>query len=167
MSKRIYQKKNSDPDKYQFFNGKRYTRQKDGHYIGSHGKSIHREIWKYFNGSIPKGYVIHHIDFDPANNAISNLQMMTQSEHVKLHMKIKEYICIVCGKEFESGNLRKNNRFCSGKCKNKWHHEHNLVTQICAECGKEFKTRKDAKNKYCSKECMVKAISRANRKKNR
>lgn len=34
---------------------------------------------------LPKGYVIHHIDGDIDNNTITNLQMLTISEHVKLH----------------------------------------------------------------------------------
>lgn len=34
---------------------------------------------------LPKGYVIHHIDGDIDNNDISNLQILTISEHIKLH----------------------------------------------------------------------------------
>ena len=36
---------------------------------------------------LPKGYVIHHIDGNIDNNCISNLQMLTISEHIKLHWK--------------------------------------------------------------------------------
>lgn len=34
---------------------------------------------------IPRGYCIHHIDHNPYNNDIDNLQLMTLSEHTKLH----------------------------------------------------------------------------------
>ena len=34
---------------------------------------------------IPKGFTVHHIDFDKHNNDISNLALMTLSAHSKLH----------------------------------------------------------------------------------
>ncbi len=36
---------------------------------------------------LPKGYIVHHIDGDIDNNDISNLQMMTISDHIKLHWR--------------------------------------------------------------------------------
>ena len=39
---------------------------------------------------IPKGMVLHHIDGDKLNNNISNLQLMTNSEHIKLHDKERQ-----------------------------------------------------------------------------
>jgi hypothetical protein len=38
---------------------------------------------------IPKGHVVHHIDFNPANNSPNNLQIMTSSDHYALHAKNK------------------------------------------------------------------------------
>jgi hypothetical protein len=38
---------------------------------------------------IPKGFVIHHVDLNPLNNVPSNLLMLTVSEHIKLHRKLK------------------------------------------------------------------------------
>ncbi len=38
---------------------------------------------------IPKGFVIHHIDFNPKNNDISNLALMSISAHAKLHNQIR------------------------------------------------------------------------------
>ncbi len=34
---------------------------------------------------IPDGYEIHHIDHDPTNNSIENLQLVTQAEHKRIH----------------------------------------------------------------------------------
>ena len=48
----------------------------------------HRLVWEKYNGVIPDGYVIHHIDRVKNNNDIKNLQMMTQSDHIKLHIKL-------------------------------------------------------------------------------
>lgn len=147
-------------EKYVWFNGKRYTRQKDGRYIGSYGKILHRDIWEYFNGEIPKGYVIHHIDGVPSNNDLSNLQIMTQSDHIKLHQKIKKWVCKYCGKEFESNNLGVECHFCSNVCKSKYDYENSREVRICEECAKEFLAYKYGKTKYCSKECTNKALSR-------
>ncbi len=45
----------------------------------------HREARNLVNA--PKGKIVHHIDGNWKNNDISNLQIMTQSEHVALHNK--------------------------------------------------------------------------------
>lgn len=43
----------------------------------------HRVIWVWNNGAIPKGLVINHKDFNRANNAIDNLELMTQKENAE------------------------------------------------------------------------------------
>ncbi len=46
----------------------------------------HRYIWEqYHKKPIPPGYQIHHIDGDKLNNKIENLQMISNSDHQKLH----------------------------------------------------------------------------------
>lgn len=42
---------------------------------------FHRVIWTYFNGAIPEGYEINHIDENKKNNALSNLNLMTHTEN--------------------------------------------------------------------------------------
>ncbi len=39
--------------------------------------------------SIPKGYVIHHLDLDPLNDDISNLALMYKFHHIAYHWKHK------------------------------------------------------------------------------
>jgi hypothetical protein len=41
----------------------------------------HRIIWEMFNGPIPEGIQIDHIDGDPYNNRIENLRLATQSQN--------------------------------------------------------------------------------------
>ena len=72
-----------DAEKYIWFDGRRYTRQEDGHYRGYKGKYLHRAVWEHFNGEIPKEYVVHHVDGDKSNNDISNLTLLTKAEHRK------------------------------------------------------------------------------------
>jgi hypothetical protein len=43
--------------------------------------AIHRVVWILVNGSIPKGQVVNHIDNDPSNNNISNLELCSRSEN--------------------------------------------------------------------------------------
>lgn len=56
---------------------------KSGHY--SRELLLHRVVWRHFFGEIPKGYDVHHRDFDPSNNDITNFMLLTRSEHKKLH----------------------------------------------------------------------------------
>jgi len=41
----------------------------------------HRLVWEAFNGKIPKGLEIDHIDHDKHNNKLSNLRLVTHSEN--------------------------------------------------------------------------------------
>ena len=51
------------------------------------GKDIklHRYNWEKTNGSIPKGFQLHHKDGIKGNWDIDNLEMLTQSDHLKIH----------------------------------------------------------------------------------
>lgn len=51
---------------------------------------LHRAIYEtYHQCKIPSGYDIHHIDFNPFNNSIDNLLLISHSEHKTLHNTIK------------------------------------------------------------------------------
>lgn len=53
-------------------------------YFEGKGKAIyvHRLVWMAFNGDIPEGYEIDHLDDDKANNNISNLSLKTRKENM-------------------------------------------------------------------------------------
>ena len=78
------------------FNGHAYKRYPNGkhanYYFQSDGrggrekKILHHAIWEYYHKQeIPAGMDIHHIDNNPLNNDISNLMLVTKSEHQRLH----------------------------------------------------------------------------------
>ena len=46
---------------------------------------VHRGCWEAHNGPIPHGWVIHHINGNPLDNAISNLACLSDTEHKHLH----------------------------------------------------------------------------------
>lgn len=55
--------------------------------IGGSRYSVHCLVYEAFVGEIPEGCVIDHIDGNRANNNISNLRFITQSENMKNAMK--------------------------------------------------------------------------------
>jgi ribonucleotide reductase alpha subunit len=44
-------------------------------------------VWKYFNGQRPVGFHVHHKDFNPLNDLISNFELLTQEAHLEVHRK--------------------------------------------------------------------------------
>ena len=47
----------------------------------------YRLVYEYFNGSIPDGHHVHHVDFTK-NDAIENLALMEASEHMEYHAQL-------------------------------------------------------------------------------
>jgi len=52
--------------------------------------SLHRYIWRYHNGSIPKGCQIHHDNRNIFDNRIENLICVTIQEHREIHIKMNK-----------------------------------------------------------------------------
>ena len=44
-----------------------------------------RAVWRAVHGPIPEGFVVHHVDGDPGNDAIENLYACSATEHVRIH----------------------------------------------------------------------------------
>jgi hypothetical protein len=49
--------------------------------LGTKPFKMHRLIWIMFNGDIPEGMVIDHINQDIADNTIENLRMVTKAQN--------------------------------------------------------------------------------------
>lgn len=63
---------------------------------------LHVYIWEKNNGIKPKGFEVHHIDENKLNFNIDNLELLTLSEHRRIHAgwirKNKEWIAKPCTK---------------------------------------------------------------------
>lgn len=81
-----------------------------------------------------------------------------QVKYRKDNRSMRTYICMQCGKEFETFSNR-SSKFCCNACKSKYRRDNNLdcIRKICAFCGKEFLTNKYQVAMFCSRECSNKS----------
>lgn len=52
---------------------------------GKRPKRLHRAVWEHHRGPVPPGHHVHHVDGDPGNNAIENLECITAAVHLGEH----------------------------------------------------------------------------------
>lgn len=161
--------KYSDDGKHAEFNGERFTRdERTGYYLTTNnnkrpGRRLHRAVWEYYNGEIPKGYDVHHIDHDKTNNDIQNLTLLKRGDHVRLHSKEDTDERIEQKLENLRGNARplaaEWHRTEDGKKWHKAHYEemkpklHTKITRACEFCGTEYETEAGHNNRFCSNRC--------------
>jgi len=83
--------------------------------------------------------------------------------HIMPHPSVDgKHFCLCCGKEVEQNQGRKEKKFCSDRCRNKWWNSHlDQVDRkanyefICPHCKKHFTAYGNANRKYCSHECYI------------
>lgn len=148
----------------QEFNGVKYYL--CGAYFQNSDKKLrlHREVWKYHNGKIPKGCVIDHIDRDVSNNQIENLRLATYSMNNRnvseeTTRKRREHIERVrpLSKEWHASE--------EGR---EWHKKVGLdswanrkaTERECRHCHKKFYSRANGKAYYCCNNCKHRARTR-------
>lgn len=142
---------------YQEFDGIRFYRNtKSGYYERARGvpRKMHVYVWEYYNGPILNGYCVHHIDEDKGNNELENLELLTFSEHARLHN----------AGEFKGGQS-KAREWHSSEEGYKQHSHNGCVASdkwpereyTCEVCGAKF-TQKSPRTDYrfCSNSCKSK-----------
>lgn len=152
----------------QEFNGLNYWKgKKERYYRNAQSKphSLHRAVWEYYNGKIPDGLAIDHIDRNADNNQIENLRLVTYSENnknvsdhekqrrrlhaAKIREKAKEWHASEKGKEWHASH---------GKTA---YRDRKPIEKLCAHCGKKFITKDYAPNhRFCSANCKMRARTR-------
>lgn len=115
------------------FDGVRYYRYPDSPrpsartYFQRGGKMLHRAIWEHAHGPIPPGHEIHHVDHDPLNNDLANLECAGRSEHRResqAHRRLHDYVCALCGAPFRAYQASLSpQRFCCKQHKQKFHND--------------------------------------------
>lgn len=74
------------------YDGMWFLLDRHGYYVNSHKRiKLHRFIWEQHNGSIPDGYIVHHIDHDKSNNEINNLCLVEWGKHTTHHMTGRKF----------------------------------------------------------------------------
>jgi len=156
----------------QEFNGVKYYR--CGQYFSSQQKAVrgsrrlHRKVWEYFNGLIPKGMHIHHKDGNRFNNQIENLELLDSKTHLSNHMTAERR---AIAKENIIAHAVPMAKFWHKSLQGReWHSQHAIesakkmpyIDMVCQFCGKSYKTKlhMKLKSKYCHLNCKMKARRR-------
>lgn len=138
-----------------------------GYYLNAKThKRLHVYVWEYYNGKVPDGYHVHHLDFDKSHNDIENLVILSQKEHLSLHgnawseeRKEKQREMLI------EKAVPKAAEWHKSEAGIEWHKQHYEkmkdklhVTQkfICEFCGNEFESKKSGA-KFCSNKCRAAA----------
>ena len=53
-------------------------------------KTVHRLVYAAFNGEIPNGMVINHLDEDKTNNSLVNLELTTRVDNIRYGNRTKK-----------------------------------------------------------------------------
>ena len=145
-----------DGKKYRLYKGQRYFKRTDKS-TESGVKYLHRAVWEYHFGEIPKDRVIDHINRDRSDNRIENLRLATYklnrknvspSFNEECRRRLIAYNSQDYGKWWQDEKKKQNH---SKKLSLSWKNRP-LLHKNCILCGKEF-TAKHNVAKYCSKEC--------------
>jgi len=147
---------------FEELDGLRYYRKEGKYYYNKyHGRYMHRAVWEKHNGKIPEGYHVHHKDHDCANNNIENLEIISASDHAKLHAKDNKWVGSEGNKKqlLEAQELAK--LWHSSEEGRSWHAQNGrkawekrkYFPKICERCSKEYQTAFPERSKYCSNNC--------------
>src|SRR3990167_7766325 len=136
-------------------------------------KSLHRRIWEEEHSTIPKGYHIHHIDGNKFNNSLTNLQLISASEHIKHHQEelSKNPSFIQHRTESLIKAREEAKEWHSSAEWKKWHIQHysknkeklyQVHAHYCIFCKKEYFSPRKKKTKFCHVNCREKHNRRTN-----
>jgi hypothetical protein len=153
------------------FEGVRYQLDKEtGYYAACYtkdrkGRTLHRSVWEHNKGPIPKGFVIHHKDHNKLNNKISNLELLSDSDHKKQHwVEDKEIMLAATRQNIQKANLASKEWHGSPEGL-EWHGQHAKAVYakhvptpaVCAWCHKTFLDKcLRGDTRFCSNSCRIK-----------
>ena len=152
--------------KHAAVDGFTFTRdEKSGYYLatkptcGNKRERLHNYMWRPRVGEVQKGFHVHHVNGDKCNNEVSNLAVVSASEHARRHAsnmseerraKLRENIAVAqeAAKEWHrSEKGREWHRMHAVSLRNK-----KVREKVCENCGKAFETKED-RQRFCSNAC--------------
>lgn len=151
----------------QEFLGIKYYKKPQGYYksefVKYGGKLLHRVVWEHFNGQIPSGFHIHHINGNKADNSIENLEAISASDHSTHHGATNPWVGSAANKSqlIKAGELAK--QWHASAEGIEWHRSNGVKSlekrqkfiKKCIQCGSEYETIWVNKSKFCGKRCKV------------
>lgn len=146
-------------DGYKFRKDKKTGYYLSSKFINNKRKRLHIYMWEKYNGNVPKGYQVHHIDRNKGNNDIENLKLLSIKEHLSLHASEQD-IEMLRNRIKEASS--KANEWHKSETGKQWHKKHyqemkdklnNKIQLQCLYCGKDFISKNTGKNKFCSNNC--------------
>ncbi len=143
---------------------------KTGYYLSSRKingprKGLHVYVWELFNGKVPEGYDVHHIDGNKKNNEIENLEILNRSDHAKEHgRRLTDEQREERAERLRKMAVPKAVEWHKSKEGRKWHSNHGkevamnrpFIDYECDYCGKPFKSKRIysiTDNKFCCNNC--------------
>lgn len=133
-----------------------------GAYFQKNGVRLHRLIWQDGNkAEIPKGMHIHHKDGDRANNSLNNLQLITASEHARIHGQNPSDKAVEARRRnaqiATEGNKRIPKKVRSETRREAWEKQKQKppTEKQCGYCGEVYETYVPHCSKFCSNRCKA------------
>lgn len=150
-------------------NGRYFRRTTNPRKDGTPAKSflLHREVWEYHNGNIPKELVVHHKDNNWKNNQIDNLALVTQKENASLvteetTRKRREHADRIRPLASKWHGSRKGKEFHSELARKTWK-KRKTYMMVCEHCDDAYATFFPNRARFCGNNCKAAAL-RARRK---
>lgn len=139
-----------------------------GYYFQHKGKRLHRAVWEAYNGEVPEGYHVHHIDGDRSNNQIENLALVPGLAHIRQHAREESRrengrrairLAIEAAPAWHSSPEGK--AWHSAAAKKSWA-KAPMHTYVCDMCGKVYESRcyPRSGHHFCNQNCKAKYARR-------
>ena len=128
-------------------------------WIDGKNKKVHVYVWERLNGKKPKGFDIHHKDFNKANYELDNLELLSLSDHRKIHAG-----WVKVGEEWALKPCRDCNRLLT---LDKFYERKTAGTpsNICIECVKIFYKKRNTPEYRAYSKVYMKEYYKGNKEK--
>ena len=110
------------------------------YYRSREGTLLHREKYQAHHGPLSLKFDVHHVDGDPTNNELANLEAISRREHMRRHPP--------------RGFVAMSSDEHSARAKRVWQ-EAQPSERVCKNCGKTYLST-GMRAKFCKPACAAK-----------